>query len=205
MAPENERMRFVFRSNLGEIEMHLPEEGTLWYALHVRTRFEKVVARNLRGKGYEEFLPLYTRTNRWSDRMKQIELPLFPGYVFCRFNVNDRLPILTIPGVNTVVGVGKNFLSVEVSELDAIRAVLKSGTYCEPWPFLEVGQRVRVEYGPLAGTEGLVTMVKNSCRLVISVNMLQRSVAVEIDRDCLKPVPNKAIVQKKIVEPAIAI
>jgi len=205
MAPENERMRFVFRSNLGEIEMHLPEEGTLWYALHVRTRFEKVVARNLRGKGYEEFLPLYSRTNRWSDRMKQIELPLFPGYVFCRFNVNDRLPILTIPGVNTVVGIGKNFLPVEVSELDAIRAVLKSGTYCEPWPFLEVGQRVRVEYGPLAGTEGLVTMVKNSCRLVISVNMLQRSVAVEIDRDCLKPVPNKAVSQKKIVEPAIAI
>src|SRR6266446_4384964 len=93
MAPENERMRFVFRSNLGEIEMHLPEEGTLWYALHVRTRFEKVVARNLRGKGYEEFLPLYSRTNRWSDRVKEIELPLFPGYVFCRFNPHDRLPI----------------------------------------------------------------------------------------------------------------
>jgi transcription antitermination factor NusG len=187
MAPENERMRFVFRSNLGEIEMHLPEEGTLWYALHVRTRFEKVVARNLRGKGYEEFLPLYTRTNRWSDRVKQIELPLFPGYVFCRFNPYDRLPVLTVPGVNAIVGIGKNLLPVEESELDAIRTVLKSGSCCEPWPFLEVGQRVRVEYGPLAGTEGLVTTVKNTHRLVISINMLQRSVAVEIDRECLKP------------------
>jgi transcription antitermination factor NusG len=173
--------------------MQLPEEGLLWYALHVRTRFEKVVARNLKGKGYEEFLPLYRRTNRWSDRTKEIELPLFPGYVFCRFNALDRLPILTVPGVNAVVGIGKNLLPVEETELDAIRAVLKSGTYCEPWPFLEVGQRVRVEYGPLAGTEGLVMMVKNTYRLVISVNMLQRSVAVEIDRDCLKPVSGTSV------------
>lgn len=167
--------------------MHFPEEGTLWYALHVRTRFEKVVARNLRGKGYEEFLPLYSRTNQWSDRVKQIELPLFPGYVFCRFNANDRLPILTVPGVNAIVGIGKTLVPVEPSELNAIRAVLQSGTFCEPVPYLEVGQRVQVESGPLAGTEGLVVMVKNTYRLVISVNMLQRSVAVEIDRDCLKP------------------
>jgi transcription antitermination factor NusG len=172
--------------------MHLPEEGTHWYALHVRTRFEKVVARNLQGKGYEEFLPLYRRVSRWSDRTKEIELPLFPGYVFSRFNPHDRLPILTIPGVNAIVGVGKNFLPVQESELDAIRAVLKSGAYCEPWPFLEAGQPVRVEYGPLAGSEGLVMMVKNSYRLVISINMLQRSVAVEIDRDCLKPLPKEA-------------
>jgi len=176
--------------------MHFPKEGTFWYALHVRTRFEKVVARNLRGKGFEEFLPLYTRTNRWSDRIKEIELPLFPGYVFCRFNPHDRLPILTVPGVNAVVGIGKNLMPVDESELDAVRAVLKSEAYCEPWPYLEVGQRVQVEYGPLAGTQGIVTMVKNNTyRLVISVNMLQRSVAVEIDRDCLKPVSKGA--QKK--------
>jgi transcription antitermination factor NusG len=168
--------------------MQFSTEGTFWYALHVRTRFEKVVARNLRGKGYEEFLPLYSRTSRWSDRVKEIELPLFPGYVFCRFNPNDRLPILTIPGVNAVVGIGKNLMPVEESELDAVRTVLKSDAYCEPWPYLQVGQQVQVEYGPLAGTQGIVTMVKNSYRLVVSVNMLQRSVAVEIDRDCLKPV-----------------
>jgi len=167
--------------------MHLPEEGMLWYALNVRTRFEKVVARNLRGKGYEEFLPTYTRSSRWSDRVKQIELPLFPGYVFCRFNPHDRLPILTIPGVNAVVGFGKTFMPVQESELHSVRAVVQSGVFCEPWPYVEVGQRVVVERGPLAGTEGLVTMVKNTYRLVISVNMLQRSVAVEIDRDCLKP------------------
>jgi transcription antitermination factor NusG len=168
--------------------MQAREEGTLWYALHVRTRFEKVVARNLKGKGYEEFLPLYRRANRWSDRIKEIELPLFPAYVFCRFDPLDRLPILTIPGVKGVVGFGKNLIPVEEAELNAIRVILASGTHCEPWPFLQVGQRVRVEYGPLAGTEGLVLMLKNTYRLVISINILQRSVAVEIDRDCLKPV-----------------
>jgi len=183
--------------------MHLPKQDTLWYALHVRTRFEKVVARNLRGKGYEEFLPLYSRTNRWSDRKKEIELPLFPGYVFCRFNPLDRLPILTIPGVNAVVGVGKNLLPVEESELNAVRAVLKSGTGFEPWPYLEVGQRVEVEYGPLAGTHGVVAMVKNSYRLVISVNMLQRSVAVEIDRECLKPLMNAGTPKHTREEPVL--
>jgi transcription antitermination factor NusG len=171
-------------------------EGTLWYALYVRTRFEKVVARNLRGKGYEEFLPLYRRKSRWSDRIKEIELPLFPGYVFCKFNPFDRLPILTIPGVNAIVGLGKNFIAVDEGELNAIRAVLKSRNYCEPWPFLQVGERVRVEYGPFAGTEGIVLVVKNTYRLVISINMLRRSVAVEIDRDCLKPV-TKSISQRE--------
>ena len=168
--------------------MQFAEDGTLWYALHVRTRFEKVVARNLKGKGYEEFLPSYRRTNRWSDRTKQIELPLFPGYVFCRFNPSHRLPILTTPGVNAIVGMGKTILPVEERELENIRSVLKSDFCCEPWSYIEVGQRVRVEYGPLAGTEGIVTMLKNTCRLVISINLLQRSVAVEIDRDCLKPI-----------------
>lgn len=174
--------------------MQSAEEGKLWYALHVRTRFEKVVARNLQGKGYEEFLPLYRRTSQWSDRKKEIELPLFPGYVFCRFNALQRMPILTIPGVNAVVGIGKTLMPVEERELNAIRAVLQSDTYCEPWPFLEVGQRVSVTRGPLEGTEGIVTMLKNKCRLVISVNLLQRSVAAEIDRDCLKPISDTPVI-----------
>lgn len=168
--------------------MHSAEEGTLWFALHVRTRFERAVARNLRGKGYEEFLPLFRRTSQWSDRKKEIELPLFPGYVFCRFNPHHRLPILMIPGVNSVVGIGKTLMPVEERELDAIRAVLQSNAYCEPWPYLQVGQLVRVERGPLAGSEGIVTVMKNTCRLVISINLLQRSVAVEIDRECLTPI-----------------
>ena len=171
--------------------MQSADDGTLWYALHVRTRFEKVVARNLQGKGFEEFLPLYRRTSNWSDRKKVIELPLFPGYVFCRFNAQNRLPILTIPGINAIVGIGKTLLPVEERELNDIRAVLDSNSSFEPCSFLQIGQRVSVEYGPLAGTEGIVTMVKNQCRLVISVNLLQRSVAVEIDRDCLKLISDR--------------
>jgi transcription antitermination factor NusG len=177
--------------------MQSAEEGKLWYALHVRTRFEKVVARNLQGKGYEEFLPLYRRTSQWSDRKKEIELPLFPGYVFCRFNPLHRMPILTIPGVNAIVGVGKTLMPVEERELNDIRAVLNSDSMCEPWPFLEVGQRVSVTRGPLEGTQGIVTVLKNKCRLVISVNLLQRSVAVEIDRDCLDPVTTPAPVGQR--------
>ena len=172
--------------------MHSAEEGTLWYAIHVRTRFERAVARNLRAKGYEEFLPLFRRTSYWSDRKKEIELPLFPGYVFCRFNPLYRLPILMIPGVNSVVGIGKTLMPVEERELDTVRAVLQSNAYCEPWPYLELGQHVRVERGPLAGTQGIVTILKSTCRLIISVNLLQRSVAVEIDRECLRPIPSVA-------------
>ena len=89
--------------------MESVENDVRWYALHVRSRFEKVVARNLEARDYESFLPVYHRRQRWSDRIKSIELPLFSGYVFCRFNVNDRLPVLTIPGVNSIVGIGRSF------------------------------------------------------------------------------------------------
>src|SRR5689334_4556074 len=167
--------------------METMEKDARWYALQVRPRFEKTVARNLQGKGYEEFLPLYSRRSQWSDRMKTIEMPLFPGYVFCKFNVDYRLPILMIPGVHSVVGIGKSPMPVAQSEIDDIRAVLTSGSNCEPWPYLGVGQQVRVEYGALAGMQGTVESVKNGLRLVISVHLLQRAVAVEIDADCLTP------------------
>jgi transcription antitermination factor NusG len=163
----------------------------LWYALHVRSRFERAVVRNLEGKGYEPFLPLCRRVRLWSDRIKHIELPLFPGYVFCRFDAAARLPILTIPGVNGVVGNGRNLLPVSESELNAIKTVLSSGNYYEACPFLAIGQRVRVEYGALQGVEGFVALMKNRQRLVISVEMLQRSVAVEVERECLRPIAKR--------------
>jgi len=207
-SPEEERYqpsgRDQLRKTIADWKKHPAcsvAEHMAWYALQVRTRFEKVVARNLQGKGYEEFLPVYRRTSRWSDRTKKIELPLFPGYVFCRFDPSDRLPILTIPGVIAVVGFGKKIVPVDDSELNAIRALSKSGTHYEPWPFLEAGQRVRVDEGPLAGIEGIVMEFKNRCRLVISLNILQRSVAVEIDRGCLKPRP-KLVDQTNLAQAA---
>ena len=152
-----------------------------WFALRVRSRYENTVATILGGKGYEWFLPLYKSRRPWSDRIKEIQLPLFPGYVFCRFNVQKRLPILTTPGVVAIVGIGKCPIPVDDGEIAAIQATVRSGLPSRPWPFLEIGQRVRVEYGPLCGLEGILVDLKGQHRLVLSVNLLQRSVAVEVD------------------------
>ena len=158
-----------------------------WFALRVRSNCEKMAASMLRGKGYPEFLPLYRKASRWSDRIKNVELPLFPGYVFARFDVCKRLPVLTVPGVMHIVGIGKAPEPVDDAELNAIQRFVASGLPVEPWPFLRAGEAVRVERGSLSGLEGILLEIKNSYRLVVSLSLLQRSVAVEIDRDCVAP------------------
>jgi transcription antitermination factor NusG len=159
-----------------------------WYALHVRPRFEKHVQTHLEEKGYEVFYPTYTSTRQWSERVKSLSFPLFPGYVFCRFNVHARLPILITPGVNQVVGSGKTPITVDEAELAAIRRVMQSGVAAQPWPYLKVGETVQIENGPLEGLTGIVTRLKSSERLVVSVSLLMRSVAVELDSHWIKPV-----------------
>jgi transcription antitermination factor NusG len=162
-----------------------------WYAIRIHSRLGSVAAATLRGKGYEEFLPLYRSRRRWSDRTKELELALFPGYLFCRFDVSDRLmPILTTPGVIGIVGAGKTPIPVDDEEIEAIRVVLRSGLAAQPWPFLPVGSKVYIEGGPLAGVEGIITNTRKVYRLVVSVNLLQRSVAVEIDREWARPIAN---------------
>jgi len=158
-----------------------------WYALHVKPRFEKYVTGQLSGKGYDTFLPSYVAKRKWSDRVKSLSLPLFPGYVFCRFDVHSRLPILVTPGVMAVVGVGKTPAPIEDSEVVAIRQVVDSGMPAQRWPYLNYGEMVRVETGPLEGLTGIVVRIKGSDRLVVSVSLLMRSVCVEIDRDSVKP------------------
>jgi len=143
----------------------------------------------LRGKGYEEFLPLYRSRRRWSDRVKQLDLPLFPGYLFCRFDPHDRLlPILTTPGMIGIVGAGRTPIPVPDEEIEAVRRILRSGLAAQPWPFLGAGCAVYIERGPLAGLQGVITKADKVDRLIVSVNLLQRSVAVEIDRDWARPV-----------------
>ncbi len=139
-----------------------------WYALRVRSQHEQMVGAHLQGRGYKSFLPLYKSRRRWSDRFKEIEQPLFPGYVFCQFNPLNQLPILSIPGVVHVVGVGR--------------------TPVQPWPFLRVGHKVRIEYGPLSGLEGILLGFGGHQRLVLSVTLLQRSVAVQVDEAWVRPV-----------------
>jgi len=163
-------------------------ENVQWFALQVRSQHEKIVASNLHDKGYEEFLPLCQIKRRWSDRIKRLELPLFPGYVFCRFNVEKRLPILVTAGVLSIVGVGKIPSPIDDSEVVALQSIVKSGLQTEPWPFLKVGQHVRIEQGSLKGIEGILLTPKSSYRLVVSVTLLQRSVAIEIDRDWVTPI-----------------
>jgi len=135
-----------------------------------------------RNKGFHEFLPLYQSRRRWSDRQKTVELPLFPGYLFCRLDPQRRLPILRIPGVLHFVGVGNVPMPIKETEIAAIEQAIQSGLVTEPWPFLELGQRVRLEAGPLAGLEGILVATSKVERLVVSVALLRRSVAVSIER-----------------------
>src|ERR1700682_5623084 len=135
----------------------------------------------LKNAGYECFLPASKYSRCWSDRIKEVEVPLFPGYLFCRMNPHNRLPVLMTPGVIQIVGVGKTPIPVEEEEIAAIQRAGKSGLSTMPWPYLQVGHMVRIEEGPLQGLTGIVLKIKSGLKLVLSVNLLQRSVAVEID------------------------
>lgn len=158
-----------------------------WYALHVRSRFESHVKTQLEGKGYEVFHPTYVSRRQWSDRVKSISLPLFPSYVFCRFDVTQRLPILMTPGVNSVVGTGKAPEPIHGDEIDAIRLVEGSGIAARPWPYLQTGTVVQIEDGPLEGLSGIIVREKGVDRLIVSVSLLMRSVSVEVSRCAVKP------------------
>jgi len=158
-----------------------------WFALRVKCRYEKFVSTLFHDKGYHEFLPLYWSRRRWSDRFQSVELPLFPGYVFCRLDPQYRLPLLTTPGVLHFVGIGRIPEPIDDSEIAAIQAAVRSGFSTEPWPFLKVGHRVRLEEGPLNGLEGIVIEERKRQRLVVSVSLLQRSIAIEIERQWIRP------------------
>jgi transcription antitermination factor NusG len=170
------------------IGSRLQAEDSDWHAIRVRPRWEKVVAEALRGKEYEEYLPLYRKRNRWSDRQKDVDLPLFPGYVFYRAELSGRPPLVTTPGVIGILRFGNIPAIVSPREIEAIRAVIQSGATAEPWPYLCEGQRVRVNRGALAGLEGILIRTKSDWRVVLSVDVLCRSVAVEIYREWVEPI-----------------
>jgi transcription antitermination factor NusG len=165
----------------------------LWYAIRVRSNFEKVTHAALEGKGYEAFLPLCRVRRYWGKRTQQVEAPLFSGYTFCRFDASRRLPILTTPGVVSVVSGGSGPIAVDDGEIKTVRAMLASGVMVGPCPFLREGQYVSVVRGPLAGVEGVVIQVKNTYRLVVSVSLLQRSVSAEVESDWVRPVAQRLI------------
>lgn len=168
-----------------------------WYAVQVRTRWETSTTTVLGGKGYRTFLPTHAVQKPWGrNTSKGSPAPLFPGYVFCQFDPSARLPILVTPGVIAVVGTGRTPIPVEDSEIEAIQKVVSSGLQAKPWPYLEVGEQVRIQSGPLTGLKGILTSFKGVSRVVVSISLLSRSVAVEIDRSTVSPVrciPNEVL------------
>lgn len=159
-----------------------------WYALQVRTRWENATAALLRAKGFPTLLPTCKTKRRWNDAYKVVETPLFPGYVFCHLDVHNRLPVLITPGVISIVGRGKSPIAVDETEIEAIQAAIRSGIHMEAWPYLETGNRVRIKDDVLEGLEGILTNFKGSDRVIISVTLLCRSVALEIDRARVEPI-----------------
>lgn len=175
----------------GLVELHRDPVTHPWFAVRVRSNYEKIAELHLSDRGYERFAPSYKVERQWSDRKKEIDRFLFPGYVFCRLDHHDRLPVLTVPGVVGLVGFGKIPAPIPDEEIERIQRMVQSGLLVKPWPFLEVGQTVLIERGPLAGMEGILAEEKGQCRLVVSVHLLRRSVAAEVDRTWVRPVRSR--------------
>ena len=162
-------------------------ENSCWWAVYTRHQHEKTVARMLAGKGIEVFLPLYESNRRWKDRNKLVSLPLFPCYLFVRGGHDRRLPVVSTPGVHMVLTNGENVATVPEAEIQAIRRTVEAAVHVEPHAFLKCGERVRVKAGPLEGVEGILVRMKNQSRLVLSVDMLAKSVGVEIAAADVEP------------------
>jgi len=152
-----------------------------WCAIYTRHQHEKAIAQILSAKGLEVFLPLYSATRRWKDRTMHLSLPLFPCYLFLRGMKERRLEVVTTPGIVSILTVNGEVATIAESEIESVRRVVEWGNRVEPHPFLRCGDRVRVICGPLQGLEGILVRKKNLCRLVLSVEILERSAAVEVD------------------------
>jgi transcription antitermination factor NusG len=159
-----------------------------WYAAQTCANHEKRVQEQLRLRTVDAYLPVYASVRRWKDRRVSLELPLFPGYVFVRLALRDRLQVLQTPSVVRIVGFGGSPAALPDHEIETLRQGLAKELRIEPHPYLKVGQRVRVKTGPLQGVEGILVRKKNVSRLVISLDLILRSVAAEIDAAELEPV-----------------
>lgn len=159
-----------------------------WHGIRTKSNQERVVATALLGKGYQPYLPLHFRRRGRADVCIDSGRPLFPGYIFCRFDAKKRLPILMTAGVVSVLSVGREPVAIADAEIEGVKVVVRSGLASEVWPYLCEGQRVRVTNGSLEGLEGILIKKNTQFRMVVSITMLQRSLSVEIDRDSLAPI-----------------
>jgi transcription antitermination factor NusG len=171
---------------------HSRSEGLKWYALQVHARKEQLVASQLENRNLECFLPMYKSLRKWSDRTKEIQQALFPGYVFCRFEYEDRQPVVMTAGVTQVVGNGRQPIPIADAEIEALQVAVSSGIPTQPWPYLRTGEYVQINYGHLAGLQGILVNFKGNHRVVLSVTLLQRSLALEVELDWLSPLAEPA-------------
>jgi transcription antitermination factor NusG len=159
-----------------------------WYATYTSANHEKRVARQLAERGVEHFLPLYQSSRCWKDRRVELELPLFPGYVFVRLALRDRLLVLQVPSVVRLVGFNGTPSPMADQEVDGLRQAFSEGVRAEPHPYLRVGRRVCIIAGPLAGREGILRRWKGALRVVLSLELIQRSILVDVDASTVVPV-----------------
>jgi transcription antitermination factor NusG len=158
-----------------------------WFALTVGPSHERRAERSLINQGFEAYLPVYRLRRQWSDRVKNLETVLFPGYVFCRFAYGDRLRVLNSPGVRSIVTAGRDPAPVDEEEISAVRSLLASGRPLLPWPYLRIGQHVVIREGQFASLRGVIIRAKDSFRVVVSVEALSCSVAIEVDAGLVAP------------------
>ena len=174
---------------MNTLEQRMPAETSRpWYVLAVKHQHEKAVAEQLRVKDVEEYLPLYRAQRRWSDRTAVVELPVFPRYLFCRFTFAERMKVLQVLSVNSIVSFGGRPCPVDQREIETIRAICSSGRPVQPCPYVSIGQRVRIREGPLEGLEGILAREKSAYRVVVNMEVLNRAVAVEVERELLSHV-----------------
>jgi transcription antitermination factor NusG len=177
-------------------------DRSYWVAVQVKTGHESMVAQYFNFNGTEHFLPYSRAVHQWSDRKKMIQKPLFPGYLFCLYNDIRRAGIVKTPSVIRVIGFGMTPEAVDSRELEAIRRVATSELECRATDLLSEGDPVTIHSGPLKGLQGLVVEVRGpKCRFVVSVTILSRSVAVEVDSSSIYPVQNR---QRNAVRPALS-
>jgi transcription termination/antitermination protein NusG len=158
-----------------------------WYALFTCAKHEKRVAAELAARTVEHFLPLYSSVRRWKDRRVTLDLPLFPGYLFVRLALRDRLQVVQIPSVVRLVGFNGRPTALPDTEMEIMRSGLSQRLRAEPHPFLAIGRRVRITGGPFAGLDGVLKRVKSNLRVVVSLELIQRSVAVDVDAADVRP------------------
>jgi transcription antitermination factor NusG len=152
-----------------------------WYVTYTSPRHEKHVARQLEERGISSFLPLYKSTRRWKDRKKELELPLFPSYVFAQIQLERRVDLLRIPGVVSLVSFQGRPVPASLAEIETLQRGMGGSSVLRPHPYLKVGRKVRVQHGPMTGLEGIFVRWKDRVRIVVSITLIQRSVAVEVD------------------------